>query len=133
MYLQRPSLPDVLDGPETNLAVDFVIIADRAGGGQNHQAGGLTVYFSSEQGLRIITGKDEGLTYAQVSDMKIAESCAIVRERPGNGRNSRDLRNACSLPMGAEFYEQVHNKSCARNSAFPAMNTQDARIVTRLK
>jgi anti-sigma factor RsiW len=48
-------------------------------GAESYRSGGLTFYFSSEQGLRIITWKDKGLTYAQVSDLDVkgAESCAI--------------------------------------------------------
>jgi anti-sigma factor RsiW len=48
-------------------------------GGESYQSGGLTFYFTSEQGLRIITWKDKGLAYAQVSDLDVkgAESCAI--------------------------------------------------------
>jgi anti-sigma factor RsiW len=48
-------------------------------GGESYQSGGLTFYFSAEQGLRIITWTDKGLTYAQVSDLDVkgAESCAI--------------------------------------------------------
>jgi hypothetical protein len=47
--------------------------------GESYQSGGLTFYFSSEEGLRIITWRDKGLTYAQVSDLDVkgAESCAI--------------------------------------------------------
>ncbi len=57
-------------------------------GGDRYRSGGLSFYFSAEQGLRIITWKDKGLTYAQVSDLNVkgAESCAICHgteaERP---------------------------------------------------
>ncbi|MEO8656927.1 MAG: zf-HC2 domain-containing protein [Bryobacteraceae bacterium] len=48
-------------------------------GGESYQSAGLTFYFSAQQGLRIISWKDKGLTYAQVSDLAVqgAESCAI--------------------------------------------------------
>lgn len=48
-------------------------------GTETYQSGGLTFYFSSEQGLRIIAWKDRGLTYAQVSDVNVegAQSCVI--------------------------------------------------------
>jgi anti-sigma factor RsiW len=54
-------------------------------GGESYQSGGLTFYFSSEQGLRIITWKDKGLAYAQVSnlDVKGAESCVICHGAAG--------------------------------------------------
>ena len=48
-------------------------------GGESYRSAGLTFYFSSQQGLRIITWKDKGLTYALVSDLNVrgTESCAI--------------------------------------------------------
>lgn len=54
-------------------------------GGESYQSGGLTFYFSSEQGLRIISWKDKGLTYAQVSDLDVkgAESCVICHGAEG--------------------------------------------------
>ena len=63
---------------------DRVVLA----GAESYQSGGLNFYFSTEEGLRIITWKDKGLTYAQVSDLNVkgAESCAICHsaesERP---------------------------------------------------
>jgi len=62
-------------------------------GGENYQAGGLTFYFSSEQGLRTITWKDKGLTYAQVSDLDVkgAESCAICHGAEGEHRKFEGL------------------------------------------
>jgi anti-sigma factor RsiW len=63
-------------------------------GGEKYQSGGLTFYFSSEQGLRIITWKDKGLTYAQVSDLDVkgAESCAICHGAEGERRKFEGLR-----------------------------------------
>jgi hypothetical protein len=48
-------------------------------GGESYQSGELRFYFSSRQGLRIISWKDKGLTYAQVSNLDVrgAESCVI--------------------------------------------------------
>lgn len=48
-------------------------------GGESYRSGGLNFSFSSEDGLRIISWRDRGLTYAQVSDINVkgAESCAI--------------------------------------------------------
>jgi hypothetical protein len=62
-------------------------------GGESYQSGGLTFYFSSEQGLRIITWKDKGLTYAQVSDLDVkgAESCAICHGAEGERRKFEGL------------------------------------------
>jgi hypothetical protein len=62
-------------------------------GGENYQAGGLMFYFSSDQGLRIITWKDKGLTYAQVSDLDVkgAESCAICHGAEGEYRKFEGL------------------------------------------
>jgi anti-sigma factor RsiW len=62
-------------------------------GGENYQAGGLMFYFSSDQGLRIITWKDKGLTYAQVSDLDVkgAESCAICHGAEGEHRKFEGL------------------------------------------
>jgi anti-sigma factor RsiW len=63
-------------------------------GGESYQSGRLTFYFSSEQGLRIITWKDKGLTYAQVSDLDVkgAESCAICHGAEGERRKFEELR-----------------------------------------
>jgi anti-sigma factor RsiW len=62
-------------------------------GGESYQSGGLTFYFSAEQGLRIITWKDKGLTYAQVSDLDVqgAESCAICHGAEGERRKFEGL------------------------------------------
>jgi hypothetical protein len=62
-------------------------------GGESYRSGGLTFYFSSEQGLRIITWKDKGLTYAQVSDLDVkgAESCAICHGAEGERRKFEGL------------------------------------------
>ena len=62
-------------------------------GGEKYQSGGLTFYFSAEQGLRIITWKDKGLTYAQVSDLDVkgAESCAICHGGAGERRKFEGL------------------------------------------
>ena len=63
-------------------------------GGESYQSEGLSFYFSSEQGLRIITWKDKGLTYAQVSDLDVkgAESCAICHGAEGERRKFEGLR-----------------------------------------
>lgn len=62
-------------------------------GGESYRSGGLTFYFSSEQGLRIITWKDKGLTYAQVSDLDVqgAESCVICHGAEGERRKFEGL------------------------------------------
>lgn len=62
-------------------------------GGESYRSGGLTFYFSSEQGLRIITWKDKGLAYAQVSDLDVkgAESCAICHGAEGERRKFEGL------------------------------------------
>jgi anti-sigma factor RsiW len=62
-------------------------------GGESYQSGGLTFYFSSERRLRIITWKDKGLTYAQVSDLDVkgAESCAICHGAEGDRRKFEGL------------------------------------------
>jgi anti-sigma factor RsiW len=62
-------------------------------GGESYESAGLTFYFSSEQGLRIITWKDKGLTYAQVSDLDVkgAESCAICHGAEGERRKFEGL------------------------------------------
>ena len=54
-------------------------------GGESYQSGGLTFYFSSQAGFRVITWKDRGLTYAQVSDLDVqgAESCVICHGAEG--------------------------------------------------
>jgi anti-sigma factor RsiW len=48
-------------------------------GGQTFRTGGLDFHFSSERGLRLITWRDRGLSYALVSDLDVAgaESCVI--------------------------------------------------------
>jgi len=62
-------------------------------GNETYQSEGLTFYFSSDQGLRIITWKDKGLTYAQVSDLDVkgAESCAICHGAEGERRKFEGL------------------------------------------
>ena len=62
-------------------------------GGESYQSGGLTFYFSSAQGLRIITWKDKGLAYAQVSDLDVkgAESCVICHGAEGERRKFEGL------------------------------------------
>jgi anti-sigma factor RsiW len=62
-------------------------------GGESYQSGGLTFYFSSEQGLRIISWRDKGLTYSQVSDLDVkgAESCAICHGAEGERRKFEGL------------------------------------------
>jgi anti-sigma factor RsiW len=63
-------------------------------GGETYQSGGLTFYFSSDQGLRIISWNDKGLAYAQVSDLNVkgAESCAICHGAEGERRKFESLR-----------------------------------------
>jgi anti-sigma factor RsiW len=65
-------------------------------GGESYQSGGLTFYFSSEQGLRIITWTDRGLTYAQVSDLNVkgAESCVICHGGEHERRKFEGLRKS---------------------------------------
>ncbi len=62
-------------------------------GGESYQSGGLTFYFSSEDGLRIISWKDKGLAYAQVSDLDVkgAESCVICHGAAGERRKFEGL------------------------------------------
>jgi anti-sigma factor RsiW len=62
-------------------------------GGESYKSAGLTFYFSSQQGLRIITWKDKGLTYAQVSDLDVkgAESCVICHGAEGERRKFEGL------------------------------------------
>jgi anti-sigma factor RsiW len=62
-------------------------------GGERYQSGGLTFFLASEQGLRIVTWKDRGLTYAQVSDLDVtgAESCAICHGAEGERRKFEGL------------------------------------------
>jgi len=49
--------------------------------------------FSSAQGLRVITWKDKGLAYAQVSDLDVkgAESCIICHGAEGGRRKFEGL------------------------------------------
>jgi anti-sigma factor RsiW len=63
-------------------------------GSESYQSGGLNFYFSSEQGLRIMTWKDRGLTYAQVSDLNVkgAESCVICHGAEGERPRFEGLR-----------------------------------------
>jgi anti-sigma factor RsiW len=60
---------------------------------ESYRSGGLTFYFSSENGLRIITWKDKGLAYAQVSDLDVkgAESCVICHGAEGERRKFEGL------------------------------------------
>ena len=81
------------NGSEADLAVDFLVIANLAIRGRKLSIGGPTFYFSSEQGLRIISWKDKGLTYAQVSDLDVkgAESYAICHGADGDRRKFEGL------------------------------------------
>jgi anti-sigma factor RsiW len=47
--------------------------------GQAYTSGKLTFHFSSERGLKLITWRDRGLSYALVSDVQVegAESCVV--------------------------------------------------------
>jgi anti-sigma factor RsiW len=62
--------------------------------GDRYQSGGLTFYFSYQQGLRVITWNDKGLAYAQVSDLDVkgAESCAICHGAEGERRKFEELK-----------------------------------------
>jgi anti-sigma factor RsiW len=62
-------------------------------GGESYQSGGLTFYFSSQQGLRTILWKDKGISYAQVSDLDVkgAESCMICHAAEGERRKFEGL------------------------------------------
>lgn len=63
--------------------------------GKSYRSGGLTFYFSSQDGLRVITWRDKGLVYAQVSDLDVkgAESCAICHGGAGERRKFEGLGN----------------------------------------
>ena len=80
-------------------------------GSESYRSEGLAFYFSSAHGLRIITLKDTGLTYAQVSDLT---STALSRARSATERkesagNSRDCEK-CSRRYGRPPLQ----KKCAR-------------------
>jgi anti-sigma factor RsiW len=61
--------------------------------GESYRSGGLTFYFSSQDGLRVITWRDKGLVYAQVSDLDVkgAESCGICHGGAGERRKFEGL------------------------------------------
>lgn len=61
--------------------------------GESYRSGGLTFHFSSADGLRVITWRDKGLAYAQVSDLNVrgAESCAICHGAEGDRRKFEGL------------------------------------------
>jgi anti-sigma factor RsiW len=63
-------------------------------GGEVYRSGGLSFYFTSEEGFRIISWKDKGLIYAQVSDLNVngAESCAICHGAENERRKFEHLR-----------------------------------------
>lgn len=63
--------------------------------GESYRSGGLTFYFSSQDGLRVIAWRDKGLVYAQVSDLDVkgAESCAICHGGAGERRKFEGLGN----------------------------------------
>lgn len=63
-------------------------------GEESYRSGGLTFYFSSQRGLRVITWTDKGLTYAQVSNLEVkgAESCAICHGAEGERPKFEELR-----------------------------------------
>ena len=74
-------------------------------GGEKYQSGGLTFYFSSEAGLRIISWEDRGLTYAQVSDLsaKGAESCVICHGAEGERQKFEGLGNRTLVTVSCCF------------------------------
>jgi anti-sigma factor RsiW len=61
--------------------------------GESYRSAGLTFHFSTEEGLRVITWKDKGLVYAQVSDLDVkgAESCAICHGTEAERRKFEGL------------------------------------------
>jgi anti-sigma factor RsiW len=65
-------------------------------GGETYQSGGLTFHSTAEKGLRMITWKDKGLTYALVStlDVKGAESCVICHGSAGDRPKLENLRRS---------------------------------------
>lgn len=60
-----------------------LLVSSRAavlsGSGQTYRSGNLDFHFSSENGLKLITWRDRGLSYALVSDVQVegAQSCVV--------------------------------------------------------
>jgi anti-sigma factor RsiW len=67
-------------------------------GGDVYTSGKLMFHFSSERGLKLITWRDRGLSYALVSDVHVggAESCVVCH---GSERERRKFENLLRTPV----------------------------------
>jgi anti-sigma factor RsiW len=65
-------------------------------GGAAYTSGNLLFHFSSEKGLKLITWRDRGLSYALVSDVQVsgAESCVVCH---GSDQERRKFENLLKL------------------------------------
>ena len=60
-------------------------------GGESYRSGGLDFFFTSEGGLRIISWRDRGLTYAQVSDINV-KGAGELRNLSWGGERTPEVR-----------------------------------------
>jgi anti-sigma factor RsiW len=62
-------------------------------GGETYASGKLLFHFSSEKGLKLITWRDRGLSYALVSDVQVggAKSCVVCHGASEERRKFEDL------------------------------------------
>jgi anti-sigma factor RsiW len=62
--------------------------------GETYRSGGVTFHFSEENGLRMITWTDHGLTYAQVSTVGLsgADSCGVCHGSREDRHKVENLR-----------------------------------------
>jgi anti-sigma factor RsiW len=66
-------------------------------GGETYRSGGLLFHFSSEKGLKLITWRDRGLSYALVSDVQVsaARSCIVCH---GSRTDRQKFENLFPVP-----------------------------------
>jgi anti-sigma factor RsiW len=68
-------------------------------GGDAYTSGNLVFHFSSEKGLKLITWRDRGLTYALVSDLQVegAQSCVVCHGSQSERQKFENLLRLDSL------------------------------------
>jgi mono/diheme cytochrome c family protein len=69
--------------------------------GEAYSSGKLVFHFSAEKGLKLITWKDRGLSYALVSDVQVegAQSCVVCHGSERERQKFENLLRLESLPQ----------------------------------
>jgi anti-sigma factor RsiW len=68
--------------------------------GETYTSGKLAFHFSSENGLKLITWRDRGLSYALISDVQVegARSCVVCHGSESERQKFENLLRTDSLP-----------------------------------